>query len=164
MPPSTRLPRPPLPAKASVEACSCDLTRRAARALSRLYGNALSEAGLTASQLGILREASLDLAPTFTTLAAAMVLDRTSLHRALAPMVRNGWLAVQDSSGRRPRLRTVSLTPAGRLVLVEGSRRWNRVQKKLTADFGESRWASLQSMMSELTEACLALDGKQLAG
>lgn len=139
MPPSPRLPRPPQSAKAAVEACSCDLTRRAGRALSRLYGNALQDAGLTASQLGILREASLDPAPTFSTLAAAMMLDRTSLHRALAPMVRNGWLSVRDSSERHPSQRTVSLTPAGRVVLVEGRRRWNRVQKRLAAHFGQSR-------------------------
>jgi DNA-binding MarR family transcriptional regulator len=93
-----------------------------------------------------------------------MVLDRTSLHRALAPMVRNGWVSVRDSSERRPGQRTVSLTPAGRMVLVEGSRRWNRVQKRLAAHFGESRWDLLQAMMTELTDACLALDGKRLAG
>jgi DNA-binding MarR family transcriptional regulator len=138
--------------------------RRAGRALSRLYGNALQDAGLTASQLGILREASLNPAPTFSALASIMVLDRTSLHRALAPMVRNGWLSVTDGAGRRPSLRTVALTPTGRAVLVEGSRRWNHVQKKLAADFGQSRWETLQSMMGELMEACLALDGKQLAG
>lgn len=138
------------------------MTQRASRALTRLYDSALSESNLSATQMGILREAASDPPPSFGALATGLVLERTSLHRALAPLVRNGWVSVAESRHGRQVLRTFSLTDSGRVVYAVATRRWNQVQQRIVEDIGSERWAGVQAAMEAMLVACRSIDVRTL--
>jgi hypothetical protein len=61
--------------------CVCTTMRRATRALTRAYDEALAPFGITVQQFAILRD--IQRAPSLPRLAEGLVMDRTSLYRAL---------------------------------------------------------------------------------
>jgi hypothetical protein len=74
--------------------CACTTLRKAARAISRIYDEALAGAGINVTQLAILRaigRAGDDGAP-LSRLAENLVMDNTSLYRGLGPLIRSRWI------------------------------------------------------------------------
>jgi DNA-binding PadR family transcriptional regulator len=82
-------------------------------------------------------------------LAETLVMDRTSLYRALNPMVRSGWLLIKDAPKGRAKL--VQLSKAGIRVTADAAEYWQRAQSRVIGAFGVARWAGLQKAMTELT-------------
>jgi DNA-binding PadR family transcriptional regulator len=83
------------------------------------------------------------------------VMDRTSLYRALTPMQRAGWLAVEDGPGGG-RAKTVALTDAGRDLVAAAAPAWEAAQRRVVEAFGVDRWAELQGSIAALTDAGVA--------
>ena len=79
--------------------CACTTLRKAARAVGRVYDEALAGKGMTTAQFAILRHVWRGGSVPLSRLADSLVMDRTSLYRALAPVEAKGWVAVS------PRLR-----------------------------------------------------------
>jgi DNA-binding MarR family transcriptional regulator len=129
--------------------CTCMRLRRASRQITQLYDQHLAAAGLTASQFGVLARlhgASLrgDEVWPIGVLADKHGMDPTTLTRNLklllaAKLVRNG----RDEADRR--VRTISLTEAGRKRLISAIPEWRKAQQQVEAALG--------------TEATLALNG-----
>ncbi len=133
--------------------------RKGARAISRLYDAALAPVGMKVGQLAILR--AIGRAPSegvaLSRLAEALVMDSTSLYRALAPLGRLGWVEViAQDKGRSKRVR---LTDAGREVTARAAAHWESVQTKIVDDFGVERWAAVQSAIADLTAIGVRLNG-----
>src|SRR5258707_5878686 len=104
--------------------CACTSLRKASRALSRIYDEALAPAGLTVAQLGVLRaigRGATDGEP-LSRLAEALVMDRTSLYRALSSMVKMGWLHIKD--GPKGRTKVVRLSKAGARAAADAAEYW----------------------------------------
>jgi hypothetical protein len=82
--------------------CNCFAIRQAARFVSQLYERHVSQAGVTAAQFTLLAAISKNPGVTMAELADAMVMDRTTLLRALKPMQRDALVssAPQDASSR----------------------------------------------------------------
>src|SRR5690349_18366919 len=95
--------------------CVCTALRKATRAVSRVYDEALEAAGLTTTQFAILRHVARAGTPPLSRLAEQLVMDRTSLYRTLEPMQRHGWVAIAPAPAGRAKL--VSLTPEGVAVM-----------------------------------------------
>jgi DNA-binding MarR family transcriptional regulator len=131
--------------------CACTTLRKASRALSRIYDEALAPVGLTVAQLGVLRAISRGdkEGEPLSRLAETLVMDRTSLYRALNPMVRSGWLLIKDAPKGRAKL--VQLSKAGIRVTADAAEYWQRAQSRVIGAFGVARWAGLQKAMTELT-------------
>ena len=74
----------------------CFAIRQAARHISQLYERHLSEVRITPTQFSIV--SALERAPdmTMAELAQAMVMERTTLVRALQPLLRNGLVLADD--------------------------------------------------------------------
>jgi DNA-binding MarR family transcriptional regulator len=117
--------------------CLLQATRRAARAVTMLYEEALAPVELTASQFSTLMGvAAHDPGGVgLTPLASGLGLDRTTLTRVLAPMETRGLIeVVPDPHDARARL--ARLGPAGRDLLPEATRLWAGAQARALARLG----------------------------
>ena len=88
------MPLPDLP-------CLCANLRRAARALTQIYEEALRPVGLRGSQFTILQTLSLAGELTQGQMAHILAMDSTTLTRTLAIMERQGWIARREGADRR---------------------------------------------------------------
>ena len=137
-------------------ACACGGLRRASRAISRFYEAALAPLDLTATQFSILVAVHLRGPVPLSRLAEGLVLDRTSLYRAVKPLVRRRCLRIL--AGRNRRERTAALTEAGRRLLEEALPIWEVVQGRFVRALGAPAWGSLTSGLAEVVPAVQTLE------
>src|SRR5579863_5031121 len=91
--------------------CMCASFRRASRALTQLYDQALRPLGLRGTQFTVLQALSIVGEVSQGKLGQILAMDSTTLTRTLEIMGRRGWIAKQPGKDRREwRLR---LTRAG---------------------------------------------------
>ena len=141
--------------------CASTTLRKASRAVGRLYDAALEPTGVTANQLSILRTIERMDGPLLSRLSERMVMDRTSLYRALAPMERDGWVTIEPAGGRAKR---VGLTAAGRAVSDRAATAWDEVQGQFVGAIGLERWEAFATTLRELTRTARSLDAPARAG
>lgn len=144
-----------LSAQAAAE-CACEGLRRAARAISRLYEEALAPFGLTATQFAILVATHLRGAVPLSRLAERLVLDRTSLYRAVRPMVRRGVLRI--APGRTGRERLAVLTGPGRRLIERALPAWEETQRRFVEALGPRAWSALASTVPHVPPIAQALE------
>jgi DNA-binding MarR family transcriptional regulator len=114
---------------------------------------------LTVAQLGVLRainRGAKDGEP-LSRLAETLVMDRTSLYRALGPMARSGWLLIKDAP--KGHAKVVQLSKAGIRAIAGAAEYWERAQSRVIGEFGVDRWATLQKAMTDLTALGVRLGG-----
>jgi len=134
--------------------CACTSLRKAARAVSRLYDEALLPTGLTTPQLAILRDLGRGGDQALSRLAEAMVMDRTSLYRALGPMIRAGWVRVQP--GVKGRTKIAGLTAEGARVMDAAAPQWEAAQARFVGAFGPEAWAMLHDVLQGVIKSARA--------
>jgi len=133
---------------AVVADCACEGLRRAARAISRLYGGALAGFGLTATQLAILVATRLRGSLPLSRLAEGLRLDRTSLYRAVRPLERKGYLKILP--GRTERERAATVSAKGERILQETLPIWERTQERFIEAMGPRSWTALSSALRQV--------------
>lgn len=130
--------------------CNCFAIRQAARYVSQLYERHMSVIGITSAQFTLI--ASIDRRPgvQMAELAESMVMDRTTLVRALKPLQRDGIVEMEQQS---PNSRAVglTLTEAGKVMLSQGVQQWRAAQAEFEAKVGEKRAKALRKSLFELT-------------
>jgi DNA-binding MarR family transcriptional regulator len=127
--------------------CACFDLRRATRAVSRMYDDFLRDAGLNVTQFSLLRLIYAEKELSISTLGRYMVMDRTSITRALAPLERDR--LIHSRSGADKRIRIVSVTNKGR-KLVEGAEpKWRQAQEVLIETIGEDRWRAMCTLLRD---------------
>ena len=136
------------------DSCPALRVRAAGRMLARLYDEALRDVGLEMSQLPLLAAVAARGEAGFkvTDLARALVMDRTSVTRAIRPLERAGLLRVARSP-HDARLKIVILTGAGENKLRAAYPRWQRVTRRVRAVFGPARVDALTAELSMLIGA-----------
>jgi DNA-binding MarR family transcriptional regulator len=115
--------------------CNCFAARQAARALTRSYERHLGPSGLTSSQFSILVAIEDRPGIGMRELADELVMDRTSLVRALKPLQRDGFVAVA-ASAEDPRQNVYVLTPAGLAKSAQAGELWAQAQAEFVSKFG----------------------------
>ncbi len=115
--------------------CYCTNARRAARALTARYDEALAPHGLKVTQYSLLRTVERHGTPNLTTLAEATGLDRSTLGRNLRVLSALG--LVRLSAGDDLRDREVALTGEGRARIEAAGPAWRRLQASLGAALGD---------------------------
>src|SRR5512146_857175 len=128
--------------------CQCASLRRAARALTQLYDQALRPTGLRATQFTVLQALELAGEVTQGELGEILAMDSTTLTRTLAIMVRRGWIAVRPGEDRRER--RLRLSPAGQHQLKRGLEQWEKVQRRLQRRLSSNRWQSLLKLTNQV--------------
>jgi DNA-binding MarR family transcriptional regulator len=119
--------------------------RRGARHLTRIYDRHFAPAGITNSQFSIL--STIDFRPeiTATELADAMVMERTTLLRALEPLQRSGW--VRTAPLKKGRALCYAITSAGKAKIAEAEPCWLQAQADFEARFGKERAEALRDIL-----------------
>ena len=136
--------------------CAGGGLRRASRAISRFYGAAFAPLDLTGTQFSLLVAVNLGGRIPLSRLAEFLVLDRTSLYRAVRPLVRRQ--CVRILPGRTGRERTASLTEAGRRLLHEALPVWKKTQERFVGALGPEAWAALNSGLRHVVPTVQVLE------
>jgi DNA-binding MarR family transcriptional regulator len=129
--------------------CACFDLRRATRAVSRMYDEFLRDAGLNITQFSMLRLICAEKELSISTLGGYMVMERTSITRALAPLERDG--LVQSRPGTDKRIRVVSVSNKGRRLVEGAEPKWRQAQEALLATIGEDRWRAMRTLLRDTT-------------
>lgn len=123
--------------------------RRAARAVGRLFDDALAPLGIKGTQFSLLNATMLLDRPSVGQLADALVMDRTTLSRNLRPLQQAGLVDMLPGEDRRSRL--IHLTDEGRALLAEALPIWSQTHTTLVSLLGEARARLLSEELAELT-------------
>ena len=121
--------------------CSCFALRKAARAVTQMYDQALKPSGLRATQLSLLFTAERAGAVSTGELAEQLVMDRTTLTRNLKPLLDRGLLKRVVGADRRRR--PIAITAKGRAALARALPYWREAQARMTGRLGRARWGRL---------------------
>jgi len=114
------------------QTCLCLHTQRAARALARLFDNALKPFGLNNGQFSLMMALNRPEPPTIGELAPFLAMDRTSLTAALKPLERRGLVRVEPDKADR-RSRRVRITAEGVAQLEAALPIWRETHAQLDA-------------------------------
>src|SRR5271169_2843431 len=91
------------PVSTNPAACNCLALRQATRHVTQFYDQFISPLGLRATQYSILARLHRKGAMTINALAAALVMDRTTLGRNILPLQRDGLIEIIASPADRRR-------------------------------------------------------------
>src|SRR6476659_10495256 len=117
-------------------ACNCLALRQAARHVTQIYDSYLASEGLRTTQYSILSKLN-RLGPlSINELAKSMVMDRTTLGRAIRPLERDKLLTV--APGEDARVKKLKLTPSGEIRFKAAQAKWREAQKEFELAFGPS--------------------------
>jgi DNA-binding MarR family transcriptional regulator len=141
----------PVPPDAVLQVCLCHASRRAARALSRIYDAALAPLGLTSGQFALLTAIGAQGPVSIAKLSKIMLMESSTLSRNLAPLRQAGHLTWDGNSGRRAG--TIALTFDGEQLLARAIVAWQTVQGGLSQKLGGSAAASLLQMLERTATA-----------
>ena len=119
------------------DTCLCLHLQRAARAVARRFDAALRPLGLTNGQFSLLMSLNRPVAASIGEVAALLAMDRTTLTAALKPLERRGLLTV-SVDGADKRSRRLTLTPAGRALLVAALPVWENEHTAINALLAEA--------------------------
>jgi DNA-binding MarR family transcriptional regulator len=133
----------------SLDLCNCFAARQAARHITRLYERHLAGADVTSAQLSILVLLAEQPGMTMRELATALVMDRTTLLRALKPLQRHEFVHSQRSESD-PRQLILTLTAAGQRKFKEAMRLWKKAQAEFEARVGSAQAARMRSELIAL--------------
>lgn len=136
---------PPDPSLLETTRCLCLAARRASRAITREFDQALRAQGLRATQFTLLAALHLAGPKSIGDLAELLSADRTTLTRNLAVAERHGWVALQTDRGDA-RSRIAAIAPRGSRALEAALPAWRETQQKLVDTIGPQAAASLQKL------------------
>lgn len=141
------------------QTCLCLHTQRAARALARLFDNALRPFGLNNGQFSLLMALNRPEPPSIGTLAPFLAMDRTSLTAALKPLERRGLVQIKpDKADRRSRL--VQITGEGVALLEAALPTWRETHARLDAALSDGTPDRLRADLREVPPGAYSLLGQ----
>jgi DNA-binding MarR family transcriptional regulator len=129
--------------------CLCASFRRAARALSQHYDEAMRPLDLTPTQFTILQALSLAGTVHQRKLGEILAMDTTTLTRTLVIMARHGWVEKLPGSDRRER--QIRLARPGSDLLNRALPVWQKVQARLKRKLGGDAWQTLVALTNNVT-------------
>ena len=138
---------PKTPAEVIAAECLAVRLRTLNRALTALYDDALRPHGLRVGQLNLLVAVARLGTARPGDLCRLLRMDKSTLSRDVEVMRRNGWLAVEDGSGRSRPLR---ITPAGEALLAQVVPAWQRAQERARTLIGDEGAEAVLAMARKL--------------
>ncbi len=125
----------------AVRRCVGSNIRRTDRVLTQFYDAILAPSGLNAPQFGLLATLA-EVAPiTINGLAQFMSIDRTTLTRNLAVLIKRRLVRSEEGDDRRMRL--VLLTQDGEAALRRAWPLWQEAQSRIEQALGRERYEAL---------------------
>jgi DNA-binding MarR family transcriptional regulator len=128
--------------------CACTSIKRLSRVLGRVYDAALTASPMNVTQLAVLRCIARRKGEPLLHVAEELEMDRSSLYRALNPMVREKWVVI--TSGMDARSSTAVITRKGQVLLKKAGMQWEKVQTRVVESFGRREWATFVANIERL--------------
>ncbi|WP_417317045.1 MarR family winged helix-turn-helix transcriptional regulator [Emcibacter sp.] len=145
--------------KKYIDTCVCLNIRKASRAVTRLYDEALHETGIRYTQLIILMVLDHLENITVSGLAEELVMDTSTVARNLRPLEKQKLITVIPGKDRRQRI--VSLTDKGRDVVADGLNYWRVAQQKITENFTAEDFLNHLSSINHISNVVQKIAGPQ---
>jgi DNA-binding MarR family transcriptional regulator len=139
-------------ATAALSVCNCFAVRQAARHVTKLYERHLADAQLTSAQFSILAVLGEAGQMTMAELARDLVMERTTLLRAMQPLQREEFLKSRPSTDD-PRQLVFSLSSSGERKLKQATPLWEKAQEEFEADVGAREAAQLRRSLLALARS-----------
>jgi len=136
--------------RATREECNCFALRQAARFVTQLYERHLSQAGVTAAQFTILSRLANHPDIAAAQLADDLVMDRTTLVRALKPLQRDA-LVVANTSEQDTRMLVYRLSAGGQRRYERARELWQDAQAEFEQHLKRDRAKALRAELFALT-------------
>ena len=136
----------------------CANLRRASRALTQLYEDALRPLGLRATQFTVLQALSLAGEVTQGVLGQILAMDSTTLTRTLDIMERRDWIAKRRGKDRREW--QIRLSKGGEAQLQRALPAWRSVQHRVHTQLGNEVWETLFNVTNKVARALTGLEEK----
>jgi DNA-binding MarR family transcriptional regulator len=134
----------------SFSPCACTTVKKLSRVLGRVYDAALAPSGINVTQFAVMKCIARRAGEPLARVAEELEMDRTSLYRAIAPMMRDGWITL--AAGTDSRSRSAVVTRKGLRVLAKADGEWEQLQNRLIGTFGRSEWSALGKALHRLGE------------
>jgi len=136
--------------------CASFNFRRAARAVTRLYDQALEPCGIRSTQFTILVGVAKTQPTSISALADVLVIDNTTLTRSLRLLKKQGVVSVSDRGAKRKRF--LALTPKGERTLAESLPVWRAAQERFVQSLGADYWTNFRGELERLAHVAIALE------
>jgi DNA-binding MarR family transcriptional regulator len=131
---------------ADARACFSFALRKAARSVARRYDAALRPTGLRNTQFNLLVVLDATGPISVGALATVMSIERTTLTRNLARVVRAGFVRVERGPDRRSR--TLILTSQGRAAALRALPAWRAAQAEVRRSLGAKSFDALVTRLA----------------
>jgi DNA-binding MarR family transcriptional regulator len=131
--------------------CALANLRRAARAVTRMFDEALAPSGLRSTQFTLIATVAANETISVTDLSTALGMDRTTLARNLGPLERDHLVRVVPGADQRVRL--VSLTDAGLERLKMAAPLRAAAQRRVVAALGAETFRNLLGTLDAVATA-----------
>lgn len=122
--------------------------RRASRILTQVYDDALRSIDLEINQFTLLVAVHLFQEVSITRLAQELFTDQTTITRNIKVLEKRGLVATHPGEDRRIKL--ISLTMEGQILLDQAFPLWEQVQSELKQHLGDQKWQTLLSLLSDI--------------
>lgn len=126
--------------------CLCLHLQRAARAIARRFDEALRPFDLTNGQFSLLMALNRPEAPRLGAVAGLLAMDRTTLTANLKPLERRGLVTIRADAADR-RQRRLTLTDAGRALLVRALPVWRAIHDRVDEALGAANPDDLRAAL-----------------
>ena len=135
-----------MPRTSERERCICSALRQATRHVTQIYDTALATTGLTITGYVLLARIGDADRAGINELAAAAVMDRSTLSRNLEPLRDAKLIDVRAGSDRRRK--EVALTAKGRKALAAALPRWRAAQRNFKRQYGAGEADALTRLLA----------------
>lgn len=140
---------PQVPLRGS--SCTCLRLRKASRQVTQIFDQHLAPYGLTVNQYSLLGHLRALPGVAINGLADTMVMDPTSLTRALRPLQRLGLVSAEADAKDR-RTRRLHLTPDGDRVFKAAGAGWRKAQTQIEQAVGSDGPPAINAALDHLIE------------
>jgi DNA-binding MarR family transcriptional regulator len=131
--------------KPPYELCYCHAAKGSARLLSRIYDRHLSSVGINIQQLTILSMILHNPGMLMADLAHQMIMERTTLVRALKPLQEAGFVESESTGTGRTLSLTISRT--GKEKVLAARPHWREAQREVETKIGVKQAEALRDAM-----------------
>jgi DNA-binding MarR family transcriptional regulator len=132
--------------------CLCGNARMAARALTVLYDAYLAPAGISSGQLAVLWCVMGAEPVTMGDVARLLVMDKTTVSRNVAALVREGLVAVRPGS-EDARVKALASTARGRRKFARAMPLWESAQEHVASRMGAGKFGAAVLQARRLARA-----------
>lgn len=140
--------------------CASFNFRRTARAITRLFDEAMQEAGLRSTQFAILVGIAKAQRASIGALGEILALDSTTLTRSLRVLKKDGLIDISNRGVKRQRFLT--LTAKGEQTLARSLPAWRAAQARFVETIGAEHWAELRNELERIAHVVVKLEHPEI--